>query len=283
MEQVSRLGFLVSWLLKGISSSLLHGPFPPCFQVSPAALPQICASHLPSSHPPPRGDSLLPSQRPGSIWQAEKPLVLPYLLRTGVSLTPFSTPGTLKEQGKEAVPGLWACQKVRERRKRQKGPKRKWPSSLGPRNLLQDFVLGLQAHPLPHGCCVPSQQSLSGLIFNPGCFSRESPQAIRVCSPRTYCWPPAKPHGDNQLIIQGVQHISRHHRDSKEAHVGPLLPNTPCPNWDTHTGDAGKPISELKSIGATRFSAGSLEAEADGLGWVSAMRQIRTVQVVHPA
>lgn len=39
------------------------------------------------------------------------------------------------------------------------GPKRKWPSSLGPRNLLQDFVLGL--HPLPHGCCSPSQQSLT--------------------------------------------------------------------------------------------------------------------------
>lgn len=54
MEQVSRLGFLVSWLLKGISSSLLHGTFPPCFQVSPAALPQICASHLPSSDAPPQ-------------------------------------------------------------------------------------------------------------------------------------------------------------------------------------------------------------------------------------
>lgn len=86
IEQVSGLGFLVSQLLKAISGSLLHRPALPGFQMSPAVLlPQICASHLLSSHLPPERwlphRPLVLSQRPRCIQRAEKPLVLPYLLR----------------------------------------------------------------------------------------------------------------------------------------------------------------------------------------------------------
>ena len=89
-EQVSGLGFLVSRLLKGISGSLLPRLFPPDFQIRPSVLLQIC-TFQPTFRPVApllRSDSVLPSSqlaehRPGPIWQAEKPVVLPYLLRTG--------------------------------------------------------------------------------------------------------------------------------------------------------------------------------------------------------
>lgn len=67
MDQGSGLAFLVSRLLKGICSSLLHKPVPPCLPLSSTTLPHVSDSQAPTcpatvlqevTHPP-----ILPDDR----------------------------------------------------------------------------------------------------------------------------------------------------------------------------------------------------------------------------
>lgn len=151
-------GALLSSLPQGLSSSLLvmwTRFFLPC---SLQGFPRSVSPNPPAAQRPSSREALplpcpqLAERRPGAPGTQRGPQERSYLVRVGLLLTTFpSALSTLKELGKETVPGLWA-----RRRARRKGPKRKRQSPLGPRNLLQDFVLGLQAHPLPHGSCSPS-------------------------------------------------------------------------------------------------------------------------------
>lgn len=154
-RRISGLGFPMPGLLEGLSSTVRHRPslFPgePC-----RASPGLClpAHLLPAT--PSRPHSL-----PSAPGRHRRPPVRPHLVRTGgladsLCLHRQHSEGAGKG-GSARAPG---CGRVRERSRRRKGQEEMAESS-GPRNLLWDFVLGLQAHPLPHGSCSPSKRRLT--------------------------------------------------------------------------------------------------------------------------